>query len=166
MGHHRTEKEPTMRKPSASQQIVLNTMAAAGGVAVPASTLNPVHLRQRTNTMVALDKAGWITVDRGTPDNRGGNPDDYRYSLTEAGWIAAGYDAAVTGDARSGAAWAVARRGAELTFAADNGQPPTVDTSTKGIPGATDAFRALVDAMTGCPQLERRQATGESRRDR
>lgn len=69
----------TSRRPSPRMVELLTAVAANNG-----GTLR--HLdRHLVTTRVAVEDRGWVTVDRGTPDNRGGNVREYRYTLTGEG---------------------------------------------------------------------------------
>jgi hypothetical protein len=74
------------RRPSPAQGRLLASLLARGGVNVNRLDVRDDH---RLNTWVAVVDAGWVTVDRGTPDNRGGNRWNYRYTVTDLGRTAA-----------------------------------------------------------------------------
>jgi hypothetical protein len=73
------------RTPSPRQAAYLADIAAHDGA--PAYEL-PGYGTYGINTEVAVVSAGWVEVDRGTPDNRGGDRREYRHTLTEAGLAA------------------------------------------------------------------------------
>lgn len=78
------------RRPSMAQQPILEALAYLGGEAEHQDVVHRIeYLRERSPGVaqwVAVADAGWVIVDRGTEDNRGGNLSEYRYTLTPAGW--------------------------------------------------------------------------------
>lgn len=79
--------DPIYRRPSRAQGALLVELAYAGRNA-RRSDLNTTH---GVATWVALESRGYIIVDRGTPDNRGGRPADYLHTITTAGYVALAY---------------------------------------------------------------------------
>jgi hypothetical protein len=60
-------------------------LAAAGGSAV----MRDLSGKHGAGIYVGLVAPGWATIDRGTPNNIGGFPPDFIYTLTSSGWSAA-----------------------------------------------------------------------------
>lgn len=87
------------RRPSHAQGPVLVALAEEAGSAAYGAILDRMDYIDRfcripaAATWLAIESAGWVTVDRGTPDNRGGSEREYVYTLTAAGWAAIGREA-------------------------------------------------------------------------
>jgi hypothetical protein len=74
-----------IRRPSNAQRPILDQIVDLGGADVRRADITEYA---PVGSWVAIESAGWVTVDRGTETQRGGNPSDYLYTLTPLGWAA------------------------------------------------------------------------------
>lgn len=65
--------------PSPRQYTLLAELVAAGATPTIGRRRDQLNSRFLVSTWVAVVEYGWVTVDRGTPDNKGGDPTKYRY---------------------------------------------------------------------------------------
>lgn len=68
--------------PSPAQLKLLVEIHWLGGEDVPDAEISGNY---HIATWVAVETRGFVSVDRGTEDGRGGSPWDYRYTLTDKG---------------------------------------------------------------------------------
>jgi len=135
------------RRPSAAQRPIIAALVELGGVAVRhGDVVDRMTAWAGVGSWVAVESAGCVTVDRGTPDNRGGVVADYRYTLTREGWQVADVDEFGLGTTKAGNAWAAARCGAWIVLATSSSGAVATE-SAKGEVGARNAFRTIVDVF-------------------
>jgi hypothetical protein len=75
-------KTAALRRPTPAQNRLLADLEVGGGVNVRRCDIERQHQHA---TWIAIVDAGWATVNRGTPDNQGGQVPEYRYTVTDEG---------------------------------------------------------------------------------